>query len=102
MSYFYVYVLQSLKDKNFYLGYTKNLNKRIREHKNGESRSTKHRRPFKLIYFEGHTNKFDALRRERYFKNSKGKSMLKTILKEALNNQKIQNKTIQKSNNNKK
>ncbi|MCX5725601.1 MAG: GIY-YIG nuclease family protein, partial [Candidatus Saganbacteria bacterium] len=40
MTYF-VYVLQSEKDKKFYIGYTANLKKRIQEHKNGEVQSTK-------------------------------------------------------------
>lgn len=32
----YVYVLQSLKDKNFYVGFSKDLKKRIAEHEKKE------------------------------------------------------------------
>jgi len=32
---YYVYVLQSLKDKKLYIGYTTNLKRRLKEHKYG-------------------------------------------------------------------
>ncbi|NIR50397.1 GIY-YIG nuclease family protein, partial [candidate division KSB1 bacterium] len=56
----YVYVLMSLKDGQFYTGYTSDLRKRLVEHNDGESKSTMHRRPLTLIYFEGCLNKRDA------------------------------------------
>ncbi len=31
-AYFYVYVLRSLNDQRFYVGFTKNLRKRIQDH----------------------------------------------------------------------
>ena len=81
---YYVYVLLSEKDSNFYIGFSENVEQRLDEHNAGKNVSTKLRRPFKLIYCEGHTAKSDALRRESYFKTSKGKTTLKQILKDAL------------------
>ncbi len=66
----YVYVLESFKDKERYIGYTNNLKKRLEEHKKGLSFSTKPRLPFKLIYFEGCLNQEDAKRREHYLKTT--------------------------------
>ena len=60
--FFYIYVLESSKDSNFYIGYTKNLRRRLEEHNKGLSFATKFRRPFKLIYFEGCTDEKDAKR----------------------------------------
>jgi len=80
----YVYVLQSLKDKKLYIGYSSNLKRRLKEHKTGGSRSTKCRLPFKLLYYESHTSEKDARRREKYFKTDKGKSSLRQILRKAL------------------
>lgn len=45
--------------------------------------STKHRRPFKLIYFEGYIDQADALKREKYLKTHYGKMSLKKQLKAA-------------------
>jgi len=79
-----VCVLRSRKDGLFYLGYTTNIVRRFAEHAEGKSASTAPRRPFDLLYCEHHTDKYDALRRERYFKTSVGKRMLKLILADAL------------------
>ena len=81
---YFVYVLLSEKDKNFYIGFSEDVEQRLDEHNAGKNISTRNRRPFKLVYCEGHTSKSDALRREKYFKSSKGKTTLKQILKDAL------------------
>ncbi len=81
---FYVYVLQSLKDKKLYIGFSTDLKKRLKDHNTGGTKSTKSRRPFKLLYYEAHTSEKDARRRERYFKTEKGKSTLRQMLREAL------------------
>lgn len=82
---FYVYVLRSLKDSKLYIGFTSDLKRRFKEHNNGESKSTKSRRPFELLYYEAHKSKKDALRREKYFKTNKGKSSLKQMIRNSLN-----------------
>lgn len=81
---FYVYILQSLKDQKFYIGFTADLKKRLQEHKNGESKATRPRLPIRLVFYESYLNKYDALRRENYFKTSKGKITLRRMLKEFL------------------
>jgi len=42
---YYVYVLQSYKDKNFYTGYADNLLKRLKRHNKGLVVATKARKP---------------------------------------------------------
>jgi len=81
---YYVYILLSKKDNKFYIGFTSDLKRRIKEHNNGRSSSTKSRRPLHLIYYEAHLSKKDALRREQYFKTSKGKSTIKLMLRNSL------------------
>jgi putative endonuclease len=80
----YVYILRSLKDGLFYIGYSDNLKQRVYDHNMGKNVSTKNRRPLELIFYEAFPNKFDALKRERYFKATKGKTTLKQMLKEFL------------------
>ena len=82
--YYYVYVLESLSRNMMYVGRTKNVEKRLKEHKEGKTWSTKRMLPVKLIYFEAFISKEDAIRRERYLKTSKGKSTLKLMLRESL------------------
>lgn len=83
--YFYVYVLLSEKDNQFYTGYTSDLKRRLVDHQSGTVNSTKYRLPLKLIYFEGCLNQQDATRREKYLKSGNGKIYLKSRLKAFLN-----------------
>jgi putative endonuclease len=75
--YYYVYVLRSKVDQNFYTGYTDNLFRRKEEHDQGLVLSTKNRRPLDLVYWEGCLNQQDATKREKYLKTSWGKRYLK-------------------------
>lgn len=83
-NYFYVYVILSQLDKRFYVGYTKNIEKRIKEHNSGMVTSTRKRRPLRLIYWEGCLNQKDALKREKYLKTAWGKRYIKNRLQKYL------------------
>lgn len=81
---FYVYILQSLLDYNFYVGYTNDLKGRFKEHSNREIKSTKNRQPLKLVYYEACLNQQDATHREKYLKTAWGKRYIKSRLKNYL------------------
>ena len=80
--FFYVYVLESSKDGERYVGYSSDLKKRLEEHARGLNFSTKFRLPFKLIYFEGCLSLADARRREHYLKGTQGRRFLGLRLQE--------------------
>ena len=81
MKFYYTYVLQSLKDGKFYTGYTENLKLRFELHSKGLVKSTRLRRPFKLIYYEGCLSSQDATHREKYLKTYYGKLFIRNRLK---------------------
>ena len=81
---YYTYVLQSHKDRKFYIGFTQDLKRRFEDHENGFVESTKHRRPLKLIYYEACLDRLDATHREKYFKTHHGKMYLGRRLKSYL------------------
>ena len=83
---YYVYVLLSEKNGHFYTGSTSDLKRRFEEHNSGKVKSTSDRKPFKLVYYEGCLNEYDARRRERYLKSGMGKKYLKNRLKSYLGN----------------
>jgi len=86
MLFYYVYLIQSLKDYSWYIGYTNNLKKRFSEHNKGINRSTKGKAPWNLIYYEACIDKTDAKNRERYLKSGMGRRYLKNRLKSFLQN----------------
>jgi putative endonuclease len=82
--YYYVYVFQSEKDKDFYTGFTKDIRKRMKDHESGKVSSTRNRLPLKPMYWEGCLHQSDATTREKYLKSSWGKRYLKNRLKNYL------------------
>ena len=69
---YYVYVLKSVVDQGLYIGFTRDLSKRLSSHNAGESKSTRSRRPLRLIYYEAYAINEDALGRERFLKSGSG------------------------------
>ena len=78
---FYTYVLLSLKDNKFYVGYSRDVKLRFEKHKKGLVDSTKNRRPLKIIYYEACISKDDALKREKYLKTHYGRMFIHKRLK---------------------
>ena len=81
---FYIYILYSLKDYKFYIGFTNNLKKRLTEHAGRKVEATKNRIPFKLIHYEYFINQKDAKAREKFLKSGFGRRQFKEILKNTL------------------
>jgi predicted GIY-YIG superfamily endonuclease len=65
---FYVYILKSQKDGTFYIGLTDDLKSRLIKHNKGESKYTKGRLPWKLIWYCVFNNKSKAADFEKYLK----------------------------------
>ena len=57
---YFVYVLKSLKDKNLYIGYTKNVSQRVKIHNEGKVLSTKYRKPLILVGYKTYKTKNEA------------------------------------------
>ena len=76
----YVYVLRSISDDGFYIGYSANLRKRFAQHMEGSSLATSYRGPWTLIYYEAYLEQADALGREKYLKSGAGRRFLRVQL----------------------
>ncbi len=81
---FYVYILKSSADNKLYVGFTNNLKRRVREHNEGKNFSTKHRRPFKLIYYEAYLSEQDTKKREKFLKTGWGRNYIKKNLSQTI------------------
>jgi putative endonuclease len=81
---YYTYVLWSVRDAKFYTGATSDLRSRFRLHTDGAVRSTAHRRPLMLVYYEACLSADDAFRRERYLKSGRGGRYLKNRLADSM------------------
>ena len=82
---YYTYILQSFKNNRRYIGSTKDLKQRIKEHNAGiGGLYTKNNRPFKLIYYEAYIEKKDAESAEKFYKTGYGREVLNDKLKNYL------------------
>jgi len=70
---YYVYLLE-LSNKKIYTGSTPNIKRRLGEHKNGKSESTKNFRPLSLVWFCAFKDRLSARRFENYLKTGSGQN----------------------------
>ena len=71
-----VYVIQSEVYNRRYTGMTQDVEKRVAEHNDGKTKSTKGFRPWKLIYQEEVGERAEARKRELYLKSGIGRELL--------------------------
>ena len=80
---YYIYIIQN-EVKEFYTGYTSNLEKRLTAHNAGENQSTKNH-IWKLVYYEAYVSESYAHKRELDLKkNRRMSSFFMKRIKESL------------------
>lgn len=77
-----VYILKSLKDGKTYVGYAIDAKARLSEHNSGKVNTTKHRKPFQILYTEACSDLATAKNRELYWKSGGGRRKLKLYFKQ--------------------
>lgn len=83
---YHVYLLKSQKNNSLYIGYTKNMERRLKEHNAGLVEYTKKYLPWTLIYYESYISLEDAKKREKSLKYfGKAYSQLKNRIATSLN-----------------
>jgi len=80
MNYFYVYVLRSIEFERNYVGFTTNVDRRLKDHNSGRTKSTRPYKPWKVILFERFSSKMEALSREKFLKTGQGRDYIKKLL----------------------
>jgi putative endonuclease len=78
---YYIYVIQSIVDNRLYIGLSEDVEKRLKSHNFGQTKSTKSYRPWKLVYSEFIGTRQEARKREKYFKSGCGKEQIKNFIK---------------------
>jgi predicted GIY-YIG superfamily endonuclease len=81
MTFFYVYILQSENDvDHFYVGFTTDLQTRLKTHNTGHVPHTSKYRPWRIKTAIAFTDREQALEFERYLKSSSGRAFAKKRL----------------------
>ena len=81
---YYVYILESLVDGDFYKGCSENYEKRLEEHNSGHSQFTRTKMPWQLIFIQAFGTKKEALIREKQLKRC-NKEYLRWLVQQPVN-----------------
>lgn len=77
---YYLYILKT-NDGSFYIGATKNLHNRIKQHRKGLVKFTKSRLPINLVYCEEFATFSEARQRELQIKGWKKRKAIEALIK---------------------
>lgn len=79
---YWTYIIQSTTTKKHYIGYTSDLEQRLKQHNSNHTKSIKNRGPFIVVYSEQHATREEAYRRERQLKSYKGGNAFKRLVED--------------------
>ena len=68
-----VYILESQSSGRLYIGYTNDLGRRFKEHNSNQTKSTRSKGPWTLLYAKEGLEKTEAMELERRLKNWKNR-----------------------------
>jgi putative endonuclease len=74
---YFTYIIESEKTGNWYYGHSDNLERRLHEHNSGQTKSTRGKGSWRLIFKRPFTMKLDANRFELELKKLKNKQYIK-------------------------
>lgn len=77
---YYVYALKSKVDGRIYVDFSSDVEKRLKEHNSGKTKSTKGYRPWVLIFAEECSDRTVARDKEKYYKTGIGREKLKNLV----------------------
>ncbi|PJC28177.1 endonuclease [Candidatus Shapirobacteria bacterium CG_4_9_14_0_2_um_filter_39_11] len=86
---FYVYVVKSETTGKIYIGYTSNLEVRLKRHNQElptkkESYTYLNKGPWQTVYKEEYKTRQEAIKREKQLKSAGGRKFIKAILKTSI------------------
>ncbi len=79
----YLYIIQSIKNKRYYIGSTYNPKERLKEHNDGRSKYTKLTRPWKMVYIKKYRTLKIARKKEYKLKKLKSRIIIEELISTA-------------------
>jgi putative endonuclease len=76
----YLYILYSQSKDKYYIGQTDNVDSRLNYHNSGYVLSTKHGRPWKLIFIKQFPDRSSAMKEEVRLKRAKNRAYLEKYI----------------------
>ena len=77
---YHLYILQSKSTGKFYIGHAADLEDRLHRHNSNQSKSTKNRGPWMIVYTESFATRSDAQSREYQIKAKKSSDYIRKMI----------------------
>lgn len=77
---FTTYILKNNLTRRHYIGSTNNIKRRLSEHNRGQTKSTRQKGVWKIVYTEKYDSEIEAKRRESQIKSYKGGNAFKKLI----------------------
>lgn len=77
---FWLYILHNSETDRFYIGSTSDVDRRLKQHKTGHTRTTKVLKTYDLVYKEEYQTLEEARFREKKLKSYKSKRYIKWLI----------------------
>ena len=79
---FFVYILEAIESKKYYIGQTENLEGRVKQHNKGRNLSTKAYIPWQLKWWKEFETRSEAIKTERKLKGIKKRVSIEKFISE--------------------
>jgi putative endonuclease len=79
---FFVYILEAVENKRYYIGQTENLEERVKKHNEGKNQSTRPYIPWQLKWCKGYDTRSEAIKVERKLKGIKKRTGIEKFVSE--------------------
>ena len=77
MENYYTYIIESHSNFRWYIGHSNDIERRLTEHNSGQSKSTRGKGPWKLIFLKSFDNNLEANRFELKLKKLRNKEYIR-------------------------
>ncbi len=79
---FFVYILEAIESKRYYIGQTQDLQQRLKKHNEGKNLSTKAFIPWQIKWWKEFNSRSEAIGMERTLKNIKKRVLIEKFVNE--------------------
>ena len=79
---YYVYIIEAVETKKYYIGQTENIDGRVKKHNQGRNLSTKAYIPWQLKWWKAYETRSDAIKIEKKLKRIKNRIRLEKFIKQ--------------------
>jgi len=77
-----LYIIESIKNKSYYIGSAKDVERRVGQHNSGNVKATKYKRPYKLVFSQSFNTIEKAREAERKIKKWKRSDFIEKIIRD--------------------